>query len=173
MPSFIWRPRSLTGPVKAAVMPNRISLSDTPRTALTGFPKLIAGAGAAAKAGAAGARWGGRGRSGRGWSQRLFQIRQPAFRQPAIRPSRRHRVAAVRDAAIEQLREVGALGLVGGGIPDHRRKLLDHRLDSRPRDIGAGQRRTDHRPDAACKVAYQIDLVAGGRFRGCYEKGTK
>jgi hypothetical protein len=60
MPSFIWRPRSLTGPVKAAVMPNRISVSDTPRTALTGFPKLTAGAaaGAAAKAGATGARAG-------------------------------------------------------------------------------------------------------------------
>ena len=40
-------------------------------------------------------------------------------------------------------------------------------------DIGAGQRRTDHRPDAACKVAYELHLVAGGRFRGCYEKGTK
>ena len=61
MPSFIWRPRSLTGPVKAAVMPNRISLSEMPRTALTGFPKLTAGAGAAAKAGAAGAAAAGAG----------------------------------------------------------------------------------------------------------------
>jgi hypothetical protein len=34
MPSFIWRPRSLTGPVKAAVIPNRISRSVTPRTAV-------------------------------------------------------------------------------------------------------------------------------------------
>jgi hypothetical protein len=71
------------------------------------------------------------------------------------------------------LREVGALRFVGGGIPDHRRKLLDDRLDSGSPDIGAGQRRTDHRTDAGCKVADEIYLVAGGGLRRRYEKHTK
>src|SRR3954470_19249742 len=34
MPSFICRPSSLEGPEKGAAMPNRISLSVTPRTAV-------------------------------------------------------------------------------------------------------------------------------------------
>src|SRR4030095_7143605 len=47
-------------------MPKRISLSEMPRTGLTGFPKLTAGGGAAAKAGAVGAAAAGAGAGGGG-----------------------------------------------------------------------------------------------------------
>src|SRR5208282_4724986 len=46
-PIFIWRPSSLDAPLKGAAIPNKISLSLTPRTALSGA-LVCAGGGAAA-----------------------------------------------------------------------------------------------------------------------------
>ena len=93
MPSFIWRPRSFTGPVKAAVMPKRISLSDTPRTGLTGFPKLTAGGGAAAKAGAVGAAAAGAGADG------VSDCSRSASRRSAALQSSRPVVTRLRPSA--------------------------------------------------------------------------
>jgi hypothetical protein len=120
-------------------------------------------------------RCGGRGRDRRRtgcWTRRvegLFEICEPAVRLLAVHPARRDSGAAVRDAAIEQLREIGPLSLVGRGLPDHGRELLHDRLNARPRDLGAGQRRANDGSDPSRKVAYEVGFVA----RGCFSSGCK
>src|SRR5271167_1439859 len=47
-PIFIWRPSSRDAPLKGAAIPNKISLSLTPRTALSG--ELVCASGGAAAA---------------------------------------------------------------------------------------------------------------------------
>ncbi len=165
MPSFIWRPSSLAGPENGAAIPNRISRSVMPRTARGGPPARIGAVGVAAAAAdgcATTAASDGADEAGAGPGDRPFEIGKLAVRRACnpVRPAR-HGVATVGDTAVEQLRQVVTLGLVGRGLPDHRRELVDDHLDAGPRDVRAGQRRTDDRSDAARQIAHDIVLSPG------------
>src|SRR6266436_4555082 len=80
---------------------------------------------------------------------------------------------AVGDITIEQPRKVVTLGLVGRGFPDHLLELVADELNSGARDVGACQRRTDDRPDAAGEVAHDVGIVADRRARDACEQATK
>jgi hypothetical protein len=114
--------------------------------------------------------------SGRTWpgpDDRPLKISELAVRLSAIDPSRRHGATAVRDIAIEQLRQAGALRLAGRGFRDHSRELIDDELNAGARDVRAGQRRTDNRSDTAGKIAYQVRLVARRCLSSVRKHGTK
>src|SRR3981081_2885040 len=117
IPSFIWRPSSFAVPEKGAAIPNRISRSLTPRVGV-----LIRAVGAVAA------------------GDRPFEMSELAVCYSAINLSRYHSATAVRDTAIEQLRKVVTLSLVGRGFLDHSRELVGNNLNTGPRDIPAGQR---------------------------------
>jgi hypothetical protein len=55
---------------------------------------------------------------------------------------------------------------------DHGRELVDDDLDTGPCNVAAGQRRTDHRPHSARKIAYDIFLVARRCLRSACEQGA-
>ena len=122
--------------------------------------------------GGGGRRCDNRGQAWSGSGDGTFEVSELAVRRSAIHPSRRHGVSAVRNAAIQQLREVGALGLVGRGFGDHSRELVDDDLNAGTRDVPAGQCRTHDRADAACKVAHDVRLVTGCCTPGAREQGT-
>src|SRR6266849_1108008 len=51
-------------------------------------------------------------------------------------------------------------------------KLIDGELNTRARDIPAGQRRTDDRSDAACEIAHHV-LVTSRCIPGANEQSTR
>ena len=175
MPSFIWRPRSLTGPVKAAVMPNRISLSDTPRTAVAGFPRLAAGTGsvggAAAKAGGAseGMATAGAGADGdsdcsRSASRRSAWMQSILPVETALRPSATLRSnCCARSERWASLLAASRITAANFSITDWTRGRVTSGQASAEPITG---------PTRPARSRTKLYLVSGSRLRGRDEKGT-
>ena len=139
IPSFICRPSSRAEPENGAAMPKRISLSLMPRRRRTGGDRRDRGGGGST---------GGSKHAGEAWARdRAFEIAELAVGNLAINSSSGHRGTAVIDAAVEHLRQVGTFGFVGGGVADHHREFLHHRLNARSRNVAACQRRADDRSE--------------------------
>jgi len=75
----------------------------------------------------------------RRYAKGLLEVGDLTVRYPAIRLSCRHGAAPVGDVAVQETRNVGAVGFIDC-LPDRRLELVDDHLHAGPRDVRAGQR---------------------------------